>query len=242
MPTPKIAKTGRHERHFLPRLARRDCSRRAETRSPTAFLWRDAIARQACRQTARQSWRRSPRSSIAGWRRSSARPRPSPRRAASRALAGNWRSKRERPRNCESGPRPVLIWGGRNIRTAEGINCVWPISPAQAPRNSPGFRTTPRWTIISASISSARNRSGRRQSQASVASALNVGNEPLSPPKLVSSPQIATNTGPGTPKRCSIFASGPAYALSIALPRAIPPGVTWLAANPAKLCPNAATP
>ena len=59
------------------------------------------IALQACRQTTPRSWRRSARGSIAGWPRSSARLRPSPRRAASRALAGNWRSKRERPWNCE---------------------------------------------------------------------------------------------------------------------------------------------
>ena len=59
------------------------------------------IALQACRQTTPRSWRRSARGSIAGWPRSSARFRPSPRRAASRALAGNWRSKRERPWNCE---------------------------------------------------------------------------------------------------------------------------------------------
>ena len=64
----------------------------------------------------------------------------------------------------------------------------------------------------------------------------------MSPPKLVSWPQIATSTGPGTPKRCSIVASGPAYRFSSALPRATIPGVTWLAAKPAKLCPNAATP
>jgi len=30
------------------------------------------------------------------------------------------------------------------------------------------------------------------------------------PPKLVSWPQIATTTGPGTPKRCSIVAKGAA--------------------------------
>ena len=64
----------------------------------------------------------------------------------------------------------------------------------------------------------------------------------MSPPKLVSRPQIATTTGPGTPKRRSIVASGPAYRLSSALPRDTMPGVTWLASKPAKLCPNILTP
>ena len=62
---------------------------------------RPPIDLQACRQTTPRSWRRSARGSIAGWPRSSVRLRPSPRRAASRAHAGNWRSKRERPWNCE---------------------------------------------------------------------------------------------------------------------------------------------
>jgi hypothetical protein len=72
--------------------------RREALRSKVSFA---PIALQACRQTTPRSWRRSARGSIAGWPRSSVRLRPSPRRAASRALAGNWRSKRERPWNCE---------------------------------------------------------------------------------------------------------------------------------------------
>jgi nucleoside-diphosphate-sugar epimerase len=63
-------------------------------------IGRTASARRAGRRRAPRSWRRSGRSSIGGWRRSWARLRPTPRRAASRGPPKNWRSRRERRRNC----------------------------------------------------------------------------------------------------------------------------------------------
>src|SRR3954452_12969956 len=109
--------------------------------------------------------------------------------------------------------RPLPSKSTANLIQDDGMNWVWPISPAQAPRISEGARS-PRSTMRSASISSARNSSVRRQSHASVASERMVENFPVLAPKSVSSPQIATSTSPGTPYCCSMRESPEPYCFS----------------------------
>ena len=76
-----------------------------------------------------------------------------------------------------------------------------------------------------ASINSARNRSARRQSQASVASALKVGNDPLSAKTGFKTPDRHQRR-PGHAEALFDFCERLGEVLSIALPLATAPGVT----------------